>query len=221
MAVITISRQVGSGGAAVATLVCNLLGYRYFDKKLMTQVAAEIGLSEKEVIDFSEQHYEVKPLWERLFSPPSRLVAEVPTRLRDKTGADTLSLEQLDEGYCIALIKSTVQAAYDQGNMVIVGRGGQAILQNMPNVLHVRLEAPLEDRIRRIQGRKGLSQKEANQLAVQQDRKTAEYLNRFFGIRWDDPLLYHLVLNTGKWTPEAAAQIIVDSVTQLQPRLVT
>jgi cytidylate kinase len=52
MAIITISRQVGSGGKEIANQVANLLGYRLFDKQLMSKVAAEMGLSESEVIDF-------------------------------------------------------------------------------------------------------------------------------------------------------------------------
>ena len=51
MAVITISRQYGSGGDEIASRVCELLGYRYFDKRMMAQVASEAGLSSKEVID--------------------------------------------------------------------------------------------------------------------------------------------------------------------------
>ena len=60
MAVITISRQAGSSGnEEIATRVAELLGYRYFDKRLMAKVAAEVGLSENEVVDFSEENYKV------------------------------------------------------------------------------------------------------------------------------------------------------------------
>ena len=53
MAVVTVSRQFGSGGTQIAGRVCELLGYRYLDKVLMTQVAVESGLSGKELVDFT------------------------------------------------------------------------------------------------------------------------------------------------------------------------
>jgi len=69
MAAITISRQIGSGGDAIAARVCEILDYQYFDKRLMTQVAEEVGLSERELVDYSEDHYTVQNFIERLLRP--------------------------------------------------------------------------------------------------------------------------------------------------------
>ncbi len=218
MSIITISRQVGSGSEQVATRIAELLGYRYFDKSLMTQVAAEIGLSENEVVDFSEGHYKAVTFVERLLGSRSHIVAQVSTRRRDSTGAETLSMEQLNEAYCIDLIRTTIRAAYERGNVVILGRGGQAILQDLPGVFHVRIEAPMEARILRMQAEKRMSAAAAREWAIEQDRLTAEYLSRFFRIRWDDSTLYHLVINTGKLELEIAAQFIASAITQLQPK---
>lgn len=57
MAVITISRPYGSGGDEIAVRVCEMLGYRYFDKRWMAQVAPEVGLNEGEIVDFSEDQH--------------------------------------------------------------------------------------------------------------------------------------------------------------------
>ena len=213
MAVITISRQSGSGGDEIARRVCDLLGYHYFDKQLMTQVAADVGLSWQEMIDFSEEHYKVKSFLDLLLS--SSYVGQVRTWTQDATGKETLSLQELNEAQCIDLIRSTVRAAYLRGNILIVGRGGQAILTKRSNVLHVRLEAPLRTRIHRIQAREGMSYQAAKSWVVERDEAAAQYLLRFFKIRWDDPLLYHLVINTGQWELEAAAQVIVHAVSRL------
>jgi len=59
MAVITIPRQYGSGGNVIATRFCEMLGYRYFDKSLMAQMSAEVGLSRDEMVDFSEEKHQV------------------------------------------------------------------------------------------------------------------------------------------------------------------
>lgn len=67
MGVITISRQVGSGSKEIATRLCEQLGYTFFDKRLMTEVATHVGLSASDIVDFSEDDYKVKGFLGRLF----------------------------------------------------------------------------------------------------------------------------------------------------------
>ncbi len=216
MAVITISRQIGSGGEQIARRVCEMLRYRYFDKQLMIEAAAEAGLSREQVVDYSEDRYEVQNFLARLFRPGPRPVQRVEVRQQDAAGRVRLTAESVDEAQYVELIKAAIRAAAEQGDIVIVGRGGQAILQDVPNVLHVRVIAPDGTRIARLQQLEGLSVEAAQQKIARQDRATAEYLGRFFGIRWDDPSLYHLVINTGKVGIEGAAQIVVDTVVPLR-----
>ena len=212
MAVVTISRRAGSGAEQIAQRACELLGYDLLDKNLMAQVAADVGLSGDEIIDFSETDYRVKSFVERLLHPSPHYVGHVVTRDREASDAGTLSLKQLNESECIELIRTTLRAAYHRGNMVILGRGGQAILQKMPGALHVRVEAPWRARVVRIGAQRQVGEEEARQLVAERDRAVAEYLERFFGIRGDDPLHYHLVVNTGKWDLETAAQLVVNAV---------
>lgn len=217
MAVITISRQFGSGGREIATRVCELLGYRYFDKGLIVQVASEVGLTENEAVDFSEEYYKGKSLIERLLRPGPYAVAEIPTWKRDTaTGAEILSVQELDEARFVSLIRKVIVAAYDQGNVVILGRGGQAVLANLPGVLHVRLEAPLAARILRIQHREGLGFEAAQKLISERDHAVAKYLGEIFNIQASDSQWYHLIINTAKWPLETTAQLIVSTVGQLE-----
>jgi len=220
MAVITVSRQFGSGAEEIAGRVCELLDYRYLDKALTSQVAAEVGLTENEAIDFSEEHYKLQGILERIFRPGPYIVAQLPVWKYDETGLETFSLKKLDGPSFKNLIRSVILAAYGRGNVVILGRGGQILLQNRPDVLHVRIEAPISERMRRIRERTGLSVEASEQLANERDKQSARYLNQLFGVRWDDPLLYHLVLNTGKWSLEDGAQLIVSAVRRLQAELV-
>ncbi|MCL4239419.1 MAG: cytidylate kinase family protein [Anaerolineae bacterium] len=216
MAVITISRQIGSGGEQIARLVCEMLRYRYFDKQLLIEAAAEAGLSREQVVDYSEDRYEVQNFLARLVRPGPRPVQRVEVRQQDTAGRVRLTAETVDEAQYVELIKAAIRASAEQDDIVIVGRGGQAILQDVPNVLHVRVIAPEGMRIVRLQKIEGLSVEAAQQKIARQDRATAEYLGRFFGIRWDDPALYHLVINTGKVGIEGVAQIIVDTVVPLR-----
>jgi cytidylate kinase len=220
MAVITVSRQIGSGGEEIARQICEALQYRYFDKQLLIEAAAEAGFSRDHVVDYSEDHYEVRNVLARLFRSGPRPIKTVPVHRSDAVGNVTLTAETIDEAQYVELVKSAILAAYDSGDTVIVGRGGQAILQDKPGVLHVRVVAPTGTRIARLQRLSGMTVEEAEQRIARQDRATSEYLGRFFGVRWNDSTLYHLVINTGKFSTEGAVQLIVDAVVQLRANLV-
>lgn len=216
MAVITISRQYGGGGDEIAAQVRKRLNYRYFDKRMMAQIAAEIGLSPDEVIDFSEDNYKVRNFMERLLSwRGSRVVGQVSTWTEDTTGTRIKELQSLDEVKSVALVQGTIQEAYKYGNVVIVGRAGQAVLGKKPDVLHVRIEAPLDIRNRLVAEQQNISLGAAQEIVLQHDRAAAEYLKRFYDIDWDNSMLYDLVINTAKLNKEAAAQLIVSAVSFL------
>jgi cytidylate kinase len=216
MTVITISRQYGSGGREISARVCELLGYRYLDKLLITQVAAEVGLSGKELADFSEEQPKMRSFMERLLRPGPQDMVRVAVRSQDVSGAQTLTVKHLDEWRCSSLVRGAIHTAYQQGDVVIVGRGGQATLQDMPDVLHMRIQAPMGTRILRIQKQEEVDAEQARRLAIQHDQASAQYLKRLFGIRWDDATLYHMLINTGKWELEAAAQLILEAARQFQ-----
>ncbi len=208
MAVITISRQYGSEGDEIAANICQLLNYQAFDKQLMEQVATEVGLTEGEVVDFSEDQHQVRSFLDRLLGNPTPVMTQTRTWSEVKVIAATDS---------IPLVQSIIRAAYKHDKVVIVGRGGQAVLRDNPGVLHVRIEAPLETRIQRVQLREGLTYDLARDAVAQRDRAAADYLKRFYGVDWSDPLLYHLIINTGRWNIEAASRLIVNAISQLQP----
>jgi cytidylate kinase len=217
MTVITISRQYGSGGDEIAARVCEMLGYRYFDKKLMAEVALDVGLSPTEIVDFSEDNYRVRGFLERLLGGGRnpRVVAQVGRWTEDTRGARIKESAELDEAQTITFVQSIIEAAYQHGNVVILGRGGQAILKNSPGVLHIQVQAPLELQSQRLHELEKVSLAKAREIALNHDRATADYLKRFYHLDWLDPHLYDLVINTKKFGVEAAAQLIISAVRNL------
>ena len=209
MKAITISRQFGSGGDQIASQVCEILGYRYFDKQVVAQVAAEVGLSEQAVIDFSEQDYREK----RFIDEFGQVIfgARTPSTHAPEQSWGGLQAH-LDEDWWCQLVNRAILAAYQQGQVVIVGRGAQMVLQDKPEVLHVRIEAPMESRVKRIQRWERVTVPQALQLAQDYDFASSRYLDRFFKLSWNDPALYHLLINTGKLSIEQAVQLIVGTV---------
>ncbi|MBM4457818.1 MAG: cytidylate kinase-like family protein [Chloroflexi bacterium] len=213
MGVITISRQQGSGGAGIAAQVCELLGYRYFDKRLMAEAMAQENLTEETIIDYHEDEYRLRGFLDRLlgYRRPST-IQDIGFWDKNPDLVKMPAVAVLDEHLAVWVIRAAIKRAYAQGDVVIVGRAGQVVLANEPGVLHVRVEAPLEARIQRVVERGILDPKQARQFVLERDKASAEYLQRFYGVDWSDPLLYHLVINTGKWSIASAARCIASAV---------
>lgn len=100
----------------------------------------------------------------------------------------------------------------DRDNVVIVGRAGQVILHDRPNVLHVRIIAPIALRAERLASQQHISLDAAEAQVQASDRFRRDYLRRTYHARWDDPDLYDLVVNTAHWTVPDAAQVIISAL---------
>ena len=109
----------------------------------------------------------------------------------------------------MSVIRAVVNSLASKGKTVIVGRGGQAILKNKANVLHVRIVAPTAVRVKNIMKNRGLTKEDALRLIEDTDKAEAEYLQRFYNIDWKDPAIYDMVLNMSKINASSAAKLIV------------
>lgn len=229
MAVITVSRQLGSIGDLVARRASEVLSYDFVDKNLITEVAREANVPESEVEKFDEQAHSAVKRFIHSLIVPSRSVPTPPAMLWGLefpyevsatllTGDATANEERhlLDQRDYLKFLQATVHRLWKRDRVTIVGRGGQAILRDDPNTLHVRTVAPLEDRIRVVLERQNLrTRKEASDLIQKSDRRRAAYLRDNYQIDWDDPALYHVVVNTGRTCLESSARIIQHSVDAL------
>jgi cytidylate kinase len=226
MTVITISRQIGSGGDEIAASICKLTGYKLFDKHLLAVAAFESGLADQEIVDYCEDNFKVKNFFERLFNP-SRPVAQARIWKEGTDGVRQVEELPLDEEHALRCVQEAVMKAYGLGRFVIVGRGGQALLKDKADVLHVRVIAPNEDRLLRVRHSPAMSgrvysdaaeeRRAAQVLLEKQDAASAHYLKRFYNVDWADPGLYHVLINTGRMPIEAAARMIIEAARALQP----
>ena len=116
-------------------------------------------------------------------------------------------------------VEQVMQELVERDNVVIVGRAGQVILQHAPTVLHVRVIAPLGLRAERIAQRCQTTLDCARAQVETSDRCRANFMRRFYKTHWDEPNLYHLIINTGLVAPQLAAQWICHAVqSQDQPK---
>jgi cytidylate kinase len=182
MSIITISRQLGSLGTEIAQAVAEKLNYEYVDKKKVTEALSPYGLFAADVEKFDEK----KP-----------------------TFWDSFQIQKKK------FLHSLEAAIYDfarKGNVVIVGRGGQVLLKDLPGVLHVRINAPFSIRLKRIIGLEGGDEKRASRILNQSDRDSAGFLRSFFDVDWEDRSLYDLMINTEKLSAETGVKLIIDSI---------
>lgn len=211
MAIITISRQIGSMGDELAERLSQELGYRYFDKLLMTEIAVASGLSEAEVIDYNEDNYKIKNFFEQLFNRKTPL-GKITVKEKDETGRTVITTKTFDEENSLAFTQAVIKKLVDWDNVVIVGRGGQILLRNVPHTLHLRVIAPLEFRIENIMKKKGFSREDALKYISEKDRAAQEYLYRFYNVDWNDPELYHMVINMGMWNLDKIVKVIKETI---------
>jgi cytidylate kinase len=183
--VVTISRQIGSLGCQVARLAAEALGYRLFWREVINEAA-------------------------RCCGEPDAALADI-----DELGLLGVKVSPKANKAYVKEVERVIQDLAAEGDVVIVGRGGQAILRGLPNVLHVRLVAPAGLRAGRLARRHQISLESAQAQVEARDRYRHHYLKRYYRIDWDDPELYDMVLNTARFSPEEAARQIVQAALKL------
>ncbi len=182
MAIITISREMGSGGIPIAHKVAEKLGYRLIDGETIMEAAEAYGLSPEAVEQADEK-------------PPHFV--------------DTLDSQQSLDLHLIELI--ILEAAL-KGNVVIYGRGGQDLLEGIRSVLRTRIIAPFEDRVERWSEREWLDPDRARYLVRKSDQQRAGFIKYYFDRDWEDSVHYDLTINTQRLSEEMAVKVICDSV---------
>ncbi len=203
MTVITMSRQLGSGSEELAQRLCQEHGLVMFSKQMMARVASEVGISSSEIVDYSEEEYQRRGFFEALFRR-SRPVAEFSTWIGSPVVGYERRTRLLDEAGAIDLIRATVRKAHEHGQALIIGRGGQVILEDEPDVLHIRVVAPFEARVKRLQDSQNMTPAQARRYLQEMDSNSSEYLRSFFHVDPDDATLYHLTMNTERLGLEGA-----------------
>ncbi len=178
MAIITVSRQIASFGDEVAAALAESFGYAFVTRAMLEADLVKHGLTESHLHKYDEK----KPgFWASL------------ARDRD---------EYFD------YLREAVYERAKGGNCVLVGRGGFAILKDVPGCYSVRLVAPESVRVERLMKEFSWPERNARALLQESDANRNGFHKCFFNIDHDDPSGYHLVLNTAFLTPKAGAEII-------------
>ena len=201
--VITLDREFGSGGADIARLVAQRLGWKLWDQLLTVEIARLLECDCGAV----EKHEERKdPLYYRLLKGFLHGSNEGSVNLPQAKIADADCIRQVAE--------KVVRQAAESGECVIVGRGSSYYLRDCPDVFHVFIFAPYDEKVRRVMA-SGKSQKEAMQLVETVDRDRAAFIKEYFRVDWPDRTRFHLMINS-TIGEETAAQSILNAVALLE-----
>ncbi len=225
MAIMTFSRQLGASGSEIAAGVAKALGLRIIDRETIDQAALKSGVPE---VALHEIGYEGRRgLMQRMLdalktSPAIPSVMEMQRResvaslTMPPKGILTPAMPLLSaamEEY-VRMVGMVIMDMAKEGNVLIVGRGSQMVLRDNPDTLHIQVVAPLSSRVEKLMRLEGQTRRAATQCIRASDRARAEYLGRYYGVNWLDPILYDLVINTGRISIQTAIQLVV--LTQVQ-----
>ena len=197
---ITISRQYGAGGSEVARRVAASLGWRVVDNELVEEVATRAGLPREDVAEREER---LPGFAERL---ARTLAASTPELFAAPAPGGTVP--KLQEADLVRITETVVAEVAAKGRVVLVGRAAPAVLAMEDNCLHVKLVAPRHYRIEAAAERLGVDLKKAAEITDETDARRERYLRQFYSRDWNDPVNYHMVLNTGVLGPEGATDVI-------------
>ncbi len=179
MAVITISREMGTGAYHIAEEVAKRLKYTLVDGSRISANSSKYGLQADMLKMVDEK-------------PPSYITAEDRKRA---AALNTVELILLDFAR--------------KGNVILYGRGGQDLLKGCGNVLKLRFIADFEERVERFAEREWIDPDMAHSLIRRSDHQRGGFIHFYFDRDWNDPLGYDIVFNTSRMSEEAIVEAIV------------
>jgi CMP/dCMP kinase len=193
---ITVSRQFGAGGSELARKLGERLNWPVLDDEVTCRCAKRLNLETSTVARLREH------------SPTllARLSAALLVAPPEAPGIDTTHLLRID-----AIAEAALESIMEASNslpLIIVGFGTQCIFANRADALHVRLVAPMPDRVERLRARYGWDATNAATRARRVDEDRRRYVQRYFHRDLNDPLLYDVQINTGRTTLDEATAMI-------------
>lgn len=195
--ILSVGRQVGSGGLSIARLLAKEFGCKLYDKELLNLAAKESGFSEK----FFERNDEKKGFFKTLSH------IHVPFVSDSNLYHNDLSDESLYQFQSDAIKK-----AANEGNCVFVGRTADYVLRNLSNKVDIFITARWEDRVRRVSERMSIDRNTAIKFIKDRESARASYYNYYTGKRWGSSESYDLCVNSSLLGIEATADFVAEFI---------
>lgn len=198
MAVITISRQFGAGGRTLGEMIAKELDYQFLDDLIIQELAEKARVSTDSI----------KSMERTAGSTLSKLISGMFSRnyMERIIGADK---GYIDEHIYVELLHEVIMNFAKKDNVVLLGRGGQYILQNFNGAYHILQVADWETRIKFMQQFYKISDGRAKKAVKQGETRRSSLYKKFGKEDYDQPYLYHIVLNMSRLSLEQALKKIM------------
>lgn len=201
--VITIARQYGSGGHEIGEAVASKLDIPFYDKALIALAAKKSGFSEDVFADVDER------------ATSSLLYSMVMGTYG--FGGRIAGINEMPINDQLFVIQSEIiKKAAAEGPCVIIGRCADYILREFDGLLRVFIRADKEKRVERVVKKELCQEKKAPDFISKMDKQRANYYNFYSNKRWDDLQNYDLAVNSGRFSPEEAAEIIIAAAEKMK-----
>ena len=197
MAVITISRQFGSGGISIAKIVSEKLGYALYDRRILNLIAEKANVSTHWVEYFEKQ---VGSKFQKMLRSKSTK-NKLETIISKNSGF-------LNEKIFIKNLIDTIKIIAQKGDAVIVGRGCQYILNRESDVLHILLIARKKDRKEFLVEKYGIEYHHAERVIHDEDLRRHNFYDVLGKTDYDKPINYTMVVNMSKVSLPSACNLI-------------
>jgi cytidylate kinase len=192
---ITISREYGSGGAAIGQELAHRLGWKLLDRELILELARRAQVQPSEVSQMDEHASSFIERLLKAFWVGNTYVWSGPTP------------NVVDSDYLAELSAIVIREAAKLGRCVIVGRGAQCVLEERDDTFHVFVYGSRQEKLKRIQPRFS-NPAECEAALDELDRTRAAYVRRYYKCDWGQRRLYHLMISSDIGIDQAVAVIL-------------
>ena len=232
MPIITVEGRVGAGAPDLGRLVARELEIDFVDRLILAQIARRVNATMRALVD---QERRVPSLVNRLALRVQRVLERsavagmggdpyfgpgvedlISRQYSEYEDEPHTTAEEVDDERFIQTTREVIQDIAEQGNIVILSRGGAAILRDNPEVLRVGVVARMEDRAKRVAERESINMDEALEFITHSDTAQHRYFEKAFQSSPIDPFLYHFMWNTSDVSIDYAVRVTVDAAREMK-----
>jgi cytidylate kinase len=211
ISVVTIARQVGTGGEEIAARVAEALGYRLLEYRIVQEAAIEAGVSPETVAEAERR----PSFFSRIIEALARNPAAGAVQWGEPVNIGATPI--LTSADYRQLVQQVVEDFANHGRVVFLGHGAQFMLRDRPGVFRVLVAGSESARVRRLMQQMACDEAKAREVVRQTDAERVAYFREYFGAEWLSPASYDLTITTDRLEPAAAARVILSALELLQP----
>ena len=199
--VITINREVGTGGRTVGRKLAEKLGVKYCDKAVIDGLTQKFGLSPERIEEIKAQK---KSWWNEISNYYQTLVNSASQPMEAEVKLDTATMFETE--------KRILQELATQSSCVVAGRTGFMVFREWPNHLNIFIQASMEHRVQRVMRRQNVNEQEARDIIEKMDTTREAYIKKYEDTSRYDTRNYQLVISMDDLSEDDAVEVIMDYI---------